>query len=122
MPKAEKTTRASKAAKEKPAKAPRAKKDKNAPKKALSAYLIFANENRARVRAANPDASFGQVGKLLGQEWKEISEAEKQKYVALQEKDKARYTKAMADYKGAEAAADAEEEEEEAGGDEEDDE
>ncbi|KAJ3202730.1 Non-histone chromosomal protein 6 [Entophlyctis luteolus] len=119
MPKAEKTTRAAKAAKEKPAKAPRAKKDKNAPKKALSAYLIFANENRARVRAANPDASFGQVGKLLGHEWKEISEAEKQKYVALQEKEKAKYTKAMADYKG-ESAADVEEEEEEAGGEEED--
>ncbi|TPX43355.1 hypothetical protein CcCBS67573_g10459 [Chytriomyces confervae] len=103
MPKATKT----KPSKAKPAKA---KKDPNAPKKALSAYLLFANDNRARIREENPDASFGQIGKLLGAEWKEATEATKQKYSALQEKDKARYAKAMSSYTPGEEAEKSEEE------------
>ncbi|KAJ3137668.1 Non-histone chromosomal protein 6 [Physocladia obscura] len=97
---------------------PRSKKDKNAPKKALSAYLLFANANRQRIRDENPDASFGEIGKILGAEWKEISEADKQKYVALQEKEKERYAKDMKSYKPAAAAAEAEVDEDEEAGDE----
>ncbi|KAJ3064077.1 hypothetical protein BCR33DRAFT_761755 [Rhizoclosmatium globosum] len=108
-----------KATKTKVAKSPKtkAKKDPNAPKKALSAYLLFANDNRARVKEENPDATFGTMGKILGAEWKEASEAVKQKYVALQEKDKERYAKAMANYEA--PGDDAEEAEEEAGDDDE---
>ena len=41
-------------------KAPRkAKKDKNAPKRALSAYMFFSQDWRERVKAENPDAGFG---------------------------------------------------------------
>jgi hypothetical protein len=44
-----------------PAKKPRKKKDPNAPKKALSAFMYFSNKNRERVKAANPGVAFGQV-------------------------------------------------------------
>ncbi|KAI8609794.1 high mobility group box domain-containing protein, partial [Chytriomyces sp. MP71] len=77
---------------------PKAKKDPNAPKKAVSAYLLFANDNRARIKEENPSATFGEIGKYLGAEWKEASEAVKQKYAALQEKDKQRYAAAMKKY------------------------
>ncbi|KAJ3008305.1 hypothetical protein HKX48_008657, partial [Thoreauomyces humboldtii] len=34
------------------------KKDPNAPKKALSGFMIFSQENRARIKEENPDATF----------------------------------------------------------------
>lgn len=39
----------------------RAKKDPNAPKNPLSAYLLFCNDHRDSVKAKNPDASFGKL-------------------------------------------------------------
>lgn len=42
-------------------KKPRKKKDPNAPKKALSAFMFFSNTNRERVKTANPGIPFGQV-------------------------------------------------------------
>jgi hypothetical protein len=52
-------------------------KDPNAPKKPLSAFMIFSSENRSRIKEENPDATFGEMGKLLGQKWKEMSEEDK---------------------------------------------
>ncbi|KAF9184873.1 hypothetical protein BGZ51_000271 [Haplosporangium sp. Z 767] len=37
----------------------KAKKDPNAPKNPMSAYLLFCEEWREKVKAQNPDASFG---------------------------------------------------------------
>lgn len=65
---------------EKAEKAPRAtkaKKDKNAPKRALSAYMFFSQDWRERIKTENPDAGFGEVGKLLGAKWKELDDDEK---------------------------------------------
>ncbi len=35
------------------------KKDPNAPKRSLSAFMLFSQEKRATVKAENPDATFG---------------------------------------------------------------
>lgn len=77
---------------------PRKKKDPNAPKKSLSAYMFFANENRDLVRAANPGVTFGQLGKLLGAKWKELNDEEKQPYQAKADADKKRYELEKAAY------------------------
>ena len=69
----------------------RRKKDPNAPKRALSAYMFFANENRDIVRSENPDVSFGQIGRLLGERWKPLSAADKEPYEAKAAADKKRY-------------------------------
>ena len=37
----------------------KAKKDPNAPKKPLSAFMFFSQENRQKVKDENPDATFG---------------------------------------------------------------
>jgi hypothetical protein len=37
----------------------KAKKDKNAPKRALSAYMFFSQDWRERIKTENPDAGFG---------------------------------------------------------------
>ena len=72
-------------------KTPIRKKDPNAPKRALSAYMFFANENRDIVRSENPDVTFGQIGRLLGERWKALTAEDKQPYEAKAEADKNRY-------------------------------
>jgi hypothetical protein len=65
------------------------------PKKALSAFMIFSNENRARIKDAHPDASFGEIGKILGQEWNSMSESDKKPYAEKSQEDKDRYNEEM---------------------------
>ncbi|ESK98285.1 nucleosome binding protein [Moniliophthora roreri MCA 2997] len=89
MPK--ETTKAKRKAAEKAEKAPRKpKKDPKAPKRALSAYMFFSQDWRERIKAENPDASFGEVGKLLGAKWKELDDEEKKPYIEQAAKDKER--------------------------------
>ncbi|VVT57018.1 uncharacterized protein SAPINGB_P005493 [Magnusiomyces paraingens] len=75
------------------------KKDPNAPKRSLSAYMFFANEKRDEVRNENPGISFGQIGKVLGEKWKALSEEEKIPFVEKAETDKKRYEAEMNLYK-----------------------
>ncbi|KAF8918394.1 high mobility group box domain-containing protein [Mucidula mucida] len=98
-------------------KAPRkAKKDPKAPKRALSAYMFFSQDWRERIKTENPDAGFGEVGKLLGAKWKELDEEEKKPYVDLAAKDKTRAEDEKAAYdSGKKSSAD------EADGDDDDD-
>lgn len=65
--------------------------DPNAPKRGLSAYMFFANEQRENVREENPGISFGQVGKLLGERWKALNEKQRAPYEAKAAADKKRY-------------------------------
>lgn len=74
-----------------PKKTQRRKKDPNAPKRALSSYMFFANENRDIVRSENPNVTFGQIGKLLGEKWKSLSDEEKKPYDEKAAADKKRY-------------------------------
>ncbi|KAH8917085.1 high mobility group box, partial [Atractiella rhizophila] len=69
------------------------KKDPNAPKKGLSAYMFFSQDWRERVKAENPEATFGEMGKILGAKWKELDDAEKKPYVDMADADKKRYEK-----------------------------
>ncbi|KAL9634760.1 MAG: hypothetical protein Q9164_003901 [Protoblastenia rupestris] len=74
------------------------KKDPNAPKRGLSAYMFFANENRDNVREENPGISFGQVGKVLGERWKALNEKQRTPYEAKAKADKERYESEKASY------------------------
>ncbi|SPO00899.1 probable NHP6B - nonhistone chromosomal protein [Cephalotrichum gorgonifer] len=79
----------------------RAKKDPNAPKRGLSAYMFFANEQRENVREENPGISFGQVGKTLGERWKALNEKQRLPYEAKAATDKKRYEDEKAAYNAA---------------------
>ncbi|KPI42651.1 Non-histone chromosomal protein 6 [Cyphellophora attinorum] len=74
------------------------KKDPNAPKRGLSAYMFFANEQRETVREENPGISFGQVGKVLGDKWKALSEKGREPYEKKAAADKKRYEDEKAKY------------------------
>merc|ERR1712216_10408 len=101
-PKAKKSPAPKKAAakkaisKKSPAKkttAKKEKKEKKGYKQASSAYMFYAKENRDKIKKKNPDASFGELGKLLGEAWKACAAKDKGKYEKLAEKDKARAAK-----------------------------
>lgn len=57
------------------------KEKKEKVKRPLSAYMHFANSNRDIIKKENPSASFGELGKLLGKKWKELTEVDKKQYV-----------------------------------------
>ena len=60
--------------------------------------MFFANEQRDKVRTDNPDLKFGDVGKVLGQKWKELSDAQKAPYEKKAAADKKRYEDEKAAY------------------------
>ena len=53
--------------------------------------MFFANEQRDSVREENPGITFGQVGKILGERWKALSEKQRAPYEAKAQADKKRY-------------------------------
>jgi len=74
-------------------------KDPNAPKRALSAFFWFCNDERPKAKAHLGEASVGEVAKELGRRWNACTPDVKGKYEALAAKDKARYEKEMNAYK-----------------------
>lgn len=44
---------------------------------APSAYINFCKENREKAKTKNPSASFGELGKMLGVMWSNLSDKEK---------------------------------------------
>ncbi|KAI0830111.1 high mobility group box domain-containing protein [Trametes gibbosa] len=96
-----KTTKRRAAAKQvKAPKGAKGKKDPKAPKRALSAYMFFSQDWRERIKAENPDAGFGEIGKLLGAKWKELDDEEKKPYLDQAAADKARAEQEKTDYDG----------------------
>ena len=49
-------------------------------KKPLSGFMLFSKEHREKVKTESPDMSFGQIGKRLGEMWRELTDEEKQSY------------------------------------------
>lgn len=74
-------------------------KDPNAPKRSLSAFFWFCNDERSKVKANNPEYSMGDIAKELGRRWAAADPETKSKYEALSEQDKARYDREMTAYK-----------------------
>lgn len=50
------------------------------PKKPPSSYILFCQEMRPQIIAENPDLSFTEVGKHLGEAWKRLPDHEKQSF------------------------------------------
>jgi len=74
------------------------KKDPNKPKRNMSAFFLYSNAHRARIRQENPDIAFGQVAKTLSIEFKAITPKERTKWDKKAAKDKERYLEEMTHY------------------------
>jgi len=72
------------------------KKDPNAPKNATSAYQYFSNEERARIKEAEPDLAFGEIASKISAAWKLVGD--RSKYESLARADKERYALEMKSY------------------------
>ncbi|KAJ4888206.1 FACT complex subunit SSRP1 [Raphanus sativus] len=75
------------------------KKDPNAPKKAMSGFMYFSQMERDNIKKANPGIGFGEIGKVLGDKWRQMSAEEKEPYEAKAQVDKKRYKDEISDYK-----------------------
>lgn len=60
-------------------------------KKPFSAYIFFGIENRARITDENPEVNNKEIMGLIGKEWKQLSDEEKEKYETMAAEDKDRY-------------------------------
>ena len=70
-------------------------KDPNAPKKPLSAYFLFSQEERLKVKEQFPDYSITEVAKELGRRWATIDPAVKQSYEQRYQESRRQYEQAL---------------------------
>ena len=75
------------------------KRDPNAPKRPMTAFMYFAREERPKVMKDNPNFSVPEIGKELGARWRKLEDNERAKFDALAAKDMARYQAQMKKYK-----------------------
>ena len=73
-------------------------KNPDKPKKPLTTYMLFCNDNRSDVMKKNEGKSMGEISKILGEMWKKVSDSDKKKYQETNEKDKERYEEEMAEF------------------------
>ena len=57
-------------------------KEKDKVKRAPSPYITFCSQNRDVLKKENPEATFGDIAKMLGKKWKELDDSEKSKFVS----------------------------------------
>merc|ERR1712038_247356 len=76
----------------------KAERDVNAPKRNLSAYLLYQNAMRDEFKRENPGMTFGQLSKYTSCMYKLLSPEEKATWVTRADQDKLRYEKELEDY------------------------
>jgi HMG (high mobility group) box len=76
----------------------KAKKDPNAPKRNMSAYFLYSIEMRPRIKEENPSAGFGELAKLISEQFKALPPRERKVWDEKAVADKVRYEREMEDY------------------------
>ena len=71
------------------------KKDPNAPKRGMSAFMFYSCDRRPQLKSQNPDWPFGEFAKAIGAEWGQMNDKQKGKFQKMAEKDKKRYYREM---------------------------
>ncbi|EWM23164.1 fact complex subunit ssrp1 [Nannochloropsis gaditana] len=77
----------------------RAKKDPNAPKQALSAYMLFTQASREAVKAEQPGLKVTEISKVMGERWRALSAEEKKVFEDQAASAKVRYGEELRAYK-----------------------
>mmetsp|Transcript_1332 Transcript_1332/g.2605 ORF Transcript_1332/g.2605 Transcript_1332/m.2605 type:complete len:614 (-) Transcript_1332:230-2071(-) len=74
------------------------KKDPNAPKRATGAYVFFTKEMRPIISQQHPGIKFVDMGKLLGEKWRDLDPENKRKYEEMASQDKVRFRREKDEY------------------------
>ncbi|KAL1140518.1 hypothetical protein AAG570_000448, partial [Ranatra chinensis] len=75
------------------------KRDPNEPQKPVSAYALFFRDTQAAIKGQNPNASFGEVSKIVASMWDTLDADHKNVYKKKTEAAKKDYLKALAAYR-----------------------
>ncbi|KFV65028.1 FACT complex subunit SSRP1 [Dryobates pubescens] len=73
-------------------------KDPNAPKRPMSAYMLWLNANRERIKSDHPGISITDLSKKAGELWKAMSKEKKEEWDRKAEDARRDYEKAMKEY------------------------
>eukprot|EP00483_Globobulimina_turgida_P000739 UN00739 len=86
-----------------PTKVPPKPKKNGAPKRPMSAYFLFAADERESVKEANPDLSMAEISKILGADWAKLTKREKKRYTDESAEKLEVYKEKRADYEASSA-------------------
>ncbi|XP_019329900.1 PREDICTED: FACT complex subunit SSRP1 [Aptenodytes forsteri] len=73
-------------------------KDPNAPKRPMSAYMLWLNANREKIKSDHPGISITDLSKKAGELWKAMSKEKKEEWDRKAEDARRDYEKAMKEY------------------------
>ncbi|XP_029430661.1 FACT complex subunit SSRP1 isoform X2 [Rhinatrema bivittatum] len=73
-------------------------KDPNAPKRPMSAYMLWLNASREKIKGDNPGISITDLSKKAGEIWKGMSKEKKEEWDRKAEEAKKDYDKALKEY------------------------
>ncbi|CAE7737671.1 nhp6, partial [Symbiodinium microadriaticum] len=68
-------------------------------RRALSAWIIYCNDNRSRVKEANPSFGIKEMSQALSEEFRALTEEEKKVYEDKAALDKERYVREIQEQK-----------------------
>lgn len=75
------------------------RKDPDAPKRTVGAYVWFTMEERPKIQQEFKGIKFAEIGKILGERWRGLTPAEKKKYNLMASKDRDRLQVELKAYK-----------------------
>ena len=78
--------------------AKRGSKNKDAPKRPITAYFFYLKERRESLKKEKPSLDNKEILKAIGVEWNELSKEKKKKYETMANEDKKRYEKEKNEY------------------------
>jgi hypothetical protein len=75
------------------------RRDPNEPQKPVSAYALFFRDRQATIKVGRPNASFGEISKIVASMWDQLDQDSKSGYKRRTEQAKKEYLKALAAYR-----------------------
>ncbi|CAK6972736.1 FACT complex subunit SSRP1a isoform X1 [Scomber scombrus] len=73
-------------------------KDTGGPKRPMSAYMLWLNASRERIKSENPGISITEISKKAGEMWRQIGKDEKEEWETKAGEAKRQYDKAKKEY------------------------
>ncbi|XP_061899392.1 FACT complex subunit SSRP1-like [Entelurus aequoreus] len=77
----------------------REKKQRDGPKRPMSAYMLWLNSSRERIKSENPGISITEISKKAGEMWRQLGKDDKEEWDIKAVEAKKQYEIAMKEYK-----------------------